>query len=675
MALTPTVSRPAEDPPADPVRTIGTPPGPPATIAAGQSAGSGPVAVPIAAGVLAIALGGVILAGGDVVLTIPGMPGRTDPVIAATLIPLGLGPPLLSRPTTSPGWVPLTRAVALAGLLTGALPLILAVGGGDSGQIVLAAGLLLTAAALAAFVFLDARAADIAHGLLAVAGCLCLITCYGCLYAVAGGRQGEGPADAFGAVALPAAAGLGLVLLGALTVRPRDGLIGRLSISGPESRRLVRTLTVALGGTLAVTGVTIWCGPERFAPLLTGLGVAALVAFGLYAAWTVARMERARADARQEAAASHSQLLKLLDNTKSNIYMKRIDNGQYILVNREWERLFGVRREQVVNLTDHGVFPPDLADSLRENDLAVARAGTTVQYEETAVSADGPRTYISVKFPVLDGSGEPYAVCGISTDITDRKQAEEQVRQLNTELEKRVRERTAELEASTRELDAFAYSVSHDLRAPLRSLHGFSEALLDDYGDVLDETGKDYLGRLQRNVRRMGRMIDDLLNLSRATRVELAREIFDLTGMAEDIVADLRAAEPGRPVRVSVAENLTLYGDPHLVRLAVQNLLANAWKFTGQRDDPAIDVGNCHRDGEEFVFVRDNGAGFDMHYADKLFNAFQRLHSTADFEGTGIGLAIVARVVRRHGGRIFAEAAPDRGATFYFNLMSAREGR
>ncbi|GAB7044632.1 MULTISPECIES: sensor histidine kinase [Catenuloplanes] len=632
--------------------------------------------VATAAGALAIALGAALLAGWDVLLSAPGMLSRTQPGIAATLIALGLGLPLLATATTSPGRVALTRVVTLAGLLTAALALTLAVGGGHgsrSGQIVIAASLLLTAAAQAAVAVLDGQAPTVAHSLLGAAACLCLVTCFGYLFAAADGRYGEDPVGAFGAAALPEAAGLGLVVLGTLVARPREGMLGRLSVSGPESRRLVRALAVVLAGTLTVTGAAIWLGLDRFAPLLTGLGVASLIGFGLYAAWAVARMERARADARQEAAASHSQLLKLIDNTKSNIYMKRIDNGQYILVNREWERLFGVRREEVINLTDHGVFAPELADRLRTNDLDVARAGTTVQYEETADSADGLRTYISVKFPVLDSNGEPYAVCGISTDITDRKQAEEQVRRLNTELEKRVRERTAELEASTRELDAFAYSISHDLRAPLRSLHGFSEALLEDYGDVLDDTGKDYLSRLQRNVRRMGRMIDDLLNLSRATRVELAREVFDLTAMAKDIGADLSEADPGRSVRLSVADDLTLYGDPHLVRLALQNLLANAWKFTGRCADPAIEVGRCQRGGEDLIFVRDNGAGFDMQYADKLFNAFQRLHSTADFEGTGIGLAIVARVVRRHGGLIFAEAEPGRGATFYFNLMSERE--
>jgi PAS domain S-box-containing protein len=398
-----------------------------------------------------------------------------------------------------------------------------------------------------------------------------------------------------------------------------------------------------------------------------------VVAFGTAAARVVRRLERAVTAAELEATASHNQLQKLIDNTSANIYMKRVDNGQYLLVNREWEHLFGVTRDEVVNMTDYDVFPKELADQLRVNDLGVAAAGKAVQYEESAESDAGLRTYISVKFPVLDSAGQPYAVCGISTDITERKDAEDEVRRLNSVLETRVRERTAELEASTRELDAFAYSVSHDLRAPLRSLHGFSQALLDDYSNALDDEGRDNLDRIQRNVQRMGRMIDDLLNLSRATRVEITRVQVDISTMAREILAELAAVEPSRTVNTNVADGLRAYGDPHLVRLALQNLLANAWKFTANRSEPVIEVGSARRDGEGVFFVRDNGAGFDMKYADKLFNAFQRLHPAAEFEGTGIGLAIVARVVRRHGGRVFAEAEVDRGATFSFNLTTAVE--
>jgi len=367
-------------------------------------------------------------------------------------------------------------------------------------------------------------------------------------------------------------------------------------------------------------------------------------------------------------AVNQEQLIALLDHTSAVIYMRGLD-GRYRFVNREYERIFGVRREEIVGLTDHDLFPPDVADDFRANDLAAIAEGRPMRLEESAPGADGPHTYITVKFPLIDASGDPYAICGISTDITERKRAEEEVRRLNEELEERVRQRTAELEASTRELDAFAYSVSHDLRAPLRSLAGFSEVLLEDYADVIDEVGRGYLQRIEANAGRMARMIDDLLDLSRATRVELRRQQVDLSAVAHDVVAELRDADPTREIEVSVADGLSAGGDPHLIRLVLRNLLGNAWKFTARREPAVIEVTRADPDGKVLV-VRDNGAGFDMRYAAKLFDPFQRLHANADFEGTGIGLAIVHRIVQRHGGRIWAEGEVDHGASFYFTLTT-----
>ncbi len=427
-------------------------------------------------------------------------------------------------------------------------------------------------------------------------------------------------------------------------------------------------MSAGLGLAFTVAGSDAIISPGLMGLAVTGGNVVILVGFAALAARVSVRSERGQQAAELQTQSSHIQLQSLIDNTSAVIYMKRIDNGRYLLVNREWERLFKVTRDKVIDLTDHQVFPSMVADKLRGNDLHVAQEGKTVQFEESADTDDGLHTYVSVKFPVIDTDGQAYAVCGISTDITDWKRAEEKIRQLNEDLEGRVLERTAELEASTRELDAFAYSVSHDLRAPLRSLHGFSEALLADYHDVLDDTGQDYLRRLQRNVRRMGEMIDSLLTLSRATRVDFARHPVDLSGLAREVTAELRAGDTSREVTVDIADDLRCVGDPQLLRLVMQNLLANAWKFSAKTGGARIEVGQEHRDGEHAFFVRDNGAGFDMRYAGKLFSAFQRLHSAAEFEGTGIGLATVQRIIHRHGGRVFAEAEPGQGATFYFML-------
>jgi len=299
-----------------------------------------------------------------------------------------------------------------------------------------------------------------------------------------------------------------------------------------------------------------------------------------------------------------------------------------------------------------------------------------------AAAAVSTRQDYSVRAPKL-GEDE----LGTLTDAFNQMlgRIEDQNRELRryaTELEQRVTDRTHELEernealrrnaaelvAANTELDAFAYSVSHDLRAPLRSIDGFSQVLLEDYSAQLDEAGRDSLQRVRAASQRMATLIDDLLKLARFTRSEMRTEAVDLSKIAQDIAADLQRSTPERLVEFAIAPGLEARGDVRLLRVALENLLRNSWKYTAKQPRPRIEFGSVQENGERVFRVRDNGAGFDMQYADKLFGVFQRLHSPTDFEGTGVGLATVRRIITRHGGRIWAEGVVDQGATFYFTL-------
>ncbi|MEW5870543.1 MAG: GAF domain-containing protein [Chloroflexota bacterium] len=300
-----------------------------------------------------------------------------------------------------------------------------------------------------------------------------------------------------------------------------------------------------------------------------------------------------------------------------------------------------------------------------------ARSGefTTWKCDYLIQGRDGQMRWIAdTAVEIYGPDGVSHGSIGILQDVTDRKRAEEQIRSLNAELEERVRLRTAELEAANRELEAFAYSVSHDLRAPLRGIDGYGRLLLDEHVGKLDEEARFYLNNIRQATQQMGQLINDLLKLSRVTRAEMRRTQVNLSSMAVDVIADLRKQDVQRQIQVSIQPGLVVNGDENLLRIVLQNLLGNAWKFTGKTQQAHIEFNTLQRKGETIYYVRDNGAGFSMQYADKLFAPFQRLHGAQEFEGTGIGLATVKRIIHRHGGEIWAEAEIGKGATFYFTL-------
>jgi PAS domain S-box-containing protein len=351
------------------------------------------------------------------------------------------------------------------------------------------------------------------------------------------------------------------------------------------------------------------------------------------------------------------------------------ENGKFVIWNRVAKNILGLGAADLPTQewTGHyGLYMVDMVTPFPVDQIPLVRAlrgetSNTQMFIRNAGVEDGNWIEVSAG-PIIDKQG---VVCGgvaAFRDIAQRRAAEEEIRKLNNELEERVIERTAQLEAANKELEAFTYSVSHDLRAPLRHIAGFSKMLGETCGSSLPEEGLHYLGRIQDGTRRMGTLVDDLLNLARIGRHELRLQVTALDSVVKNVISDLAPDLEGRKIELKIGKLPYVEGDPALLKVVFQNLLSNAVKYTRPRANAVIEVSVDQIAGEQVVCVRDNGVGFDMKYADKLFGVFQRLHRAEDFEGTGVGLATVQRIVQKHGGRIWAEAATDKGATFYMRL-------
>ena len=345
-------------------------------------------------------------------------------------------------------------------------------------------------------------------------------------------------------------------------------------------------------------------------------------------------------------------------------------DGKITDVNNATEKVTGLSRQQLIG-TDFSDYFTDPGKA-RAGYEQVFREGLVQDYELEIRHRDGHVTPVVYSASVYrDEAGDVIGVFAAARDISERKRAEEEIRKLNEELDARVRRHTAELEATNKDLEAFTYSVSHDLRGPLRHIDGFSKLLFEEYSVDLPEEARRYLSRIRDGTRRMGMMVDDLLNLTRLGRKELSLQLTRLSSLLEEAIGDLQPEMAGREIEWRIGKLPFVECDPALLKQVFANLLSNALKFTRLQEHAVIEVGATTQDGRAVIFVRDNGVGFSMKYVDKLFGVFQRLHRPEDFEGTGIGLAIVQRIVHKHRGRVWAEGELNKGAAFFFTLEAA----
>jgi PAS domain S-box-containing protein len=359
---------------------------------------------------------------------------------------------------------------------------------------------------------------------------------------------------------------------------------------------------------------------------------------------------------------SEDKFKRLVEDMNDGYFV--VQDSKVVFANVRSAEMLGHPEAEITNKPVEGLLTPEVIKGLSEMQVrGSCGEATPQQYEMKLIMKDGMTRTVELGARLIDYGSKP-AVSVVMRDITERRKAEEALAQQAQELARS----NNELSAVNKELEAFSYSVSHDLRAPLRSIDGFSKALLEDYVDKLDEQGRDYLQRVRAASQRMAQLIDDLLNLSRVTRGDMRCEPVNLSVLAQTIAEELKKTQPGRQVEFVIEEGLTVNGDARLLKLVLENLLSNSWKFTSKHKRGRVEFGAERSDGKLAYFVRDDGAGFDMAYVEKLFIPFQRLHAPTEFPGTGIGLALVQRIIHRHGGHVWAKGGVEKGATIYFTL-------
>ncbi|HWE83479.1 MAG TPA: CHASE3 domain-containing protein [Terracidiphilus sp.] len=446
----------------------------------------------------------------------------------------------------------------------------------------------------------------------------------------------------------------GRMLLGAAGESLTRKLNLELTAMRDEENSLLRERSAAARADAHSTTVVISCG-----------GLLAVLLVGL-AALVIHRDMKVRRKAEGDLRQAEERLRLLIEGVRDHAIFMLDPSGRVVTWNSGAQQIKGYAANEIIGEHFSRFYPPeDIRRDKPGEELQIATATGSYEEEGWRVRKDGSRLWASVVISALrDNAGHLLGFAKVTRDVTQRKHAEDDIRRLNEEL----RAHASQLESANKELEAFCYSVSHDLRAPLRSIDGFSLALAEDYADKLDAPARNYLQRVRAATQRMARLIDDLLNLSRVSRSELSRCQVDLSATARAVVAELRKSQPDRQATITIADGLTADADPRLVRIVLDNLLGNAWKFTGNRPETRIEFAARGQNGTRQFFVRDNGAGFDMAYVHKLFGAFQRLHGFEQFPGTGVGLATVQRIIHRHGGRISAEGEVDKGATFSFTL-------